>query len=70
MYVCMYVCDNLWCLHVGNLVLDSDFRLGNPRDEMAAEREGKVPFNYGIGLSAITTAFGHPLTFVKVLVQV
>jgi len=37
---------------------------------MAADRGGKSFTFHGIGLSAITTAFAHPLTYVKVLVQV
>ena len=38
--------------------------------EMAAEEEKKVFANHGTSLSAIATVFAHPLTYVKVLVQV
>ena len=38
--------------------------------EMAAEREKKTFAIHGTSLSAVATAFAHPLTYVKVLVQV
>ena len=38
--------------------------------KMASTRDGKSSMIQTVGMSAVTTAFAHPLAYVKVLVQV